>query len=241
MLTTKFRFNFLRMVCACAVVFAAMSCATQANAGSVSFSNFFQSTQTAGDPANLFGAPSTPLPNTLVFANPTSFVAEAVGTNGIDITDGLLSFDVDADPGTYATGFNISELITFSFFPPTAVNNVVQAVISGGVTITEVDGVAVGGPTILFNVEQTYTLADTAPGNSGNDFIAASVPFNMANVTGFQVVLDNRLSAFSEFGSSFIDKKRVDITIDTEMIPEPTTLALVAFGLIGVLAKRRAS
>ncbi len=239
MQTMKFRFTFSHMMCACAMIFATANFAAPADAGNVSFSNFFQSTQTAGDPANLFGPHTTPAPNTLVFPNPGAFAASATGLNDIDITDGLLSFDVDADPGTYATGLNISELITYSFFPPTATDNVVQAIISGGVTITEISGVAVAGPTILFNIEETYTLADVAPLSSGNANVVASVPFNLANVTGFQVVLDNRLSAFSEFGSSFIDKKRVDITVDTDMIPEPTTMILAAFGFVGMLAKRR--
>jgi len=206
-----------------------------ADAANISFSNVFQSTQTAGDPADLFGPPTTPLPDTLTFTNPAVFSAQATGVNDIDITDGFLSFDVSAGDDTFITGFSISEVVTYSIFPSTATDNEVQAIITGGVTITEINGVPVVVPAVTFNVQEDYTLAD----GSGAQTISATVDFAVEGITGIQIGFNNRLSAFSAFGSSFIDKKRVDITIDKVVVPEPNSLALAALGLLGILAKRR--
>jgi len=75
-----------------------------------------------------------------------------------------------------------------------------------------------------------------------NALTAAGVPF-VYGATKVNLTLNNRLlAATGAVGSlAIIDKKDFDITVTTEEIPEPTTVALVFTGIslaIGMLRRR---
>ncbi|MBX3434565.1 MAG: PEP-CTERM sorting domain-containing protein [Pirellulales bacterium] len=244
--------HFLSRALACALAVALA--ATQAVAGTVSFTNISQSTQTPGDPPNLYGPADTSTPNQLLFPAPAAFSATAIGPGGADITDGLLTFTVSVnDPLTGITGINFFENGTWALLESVpgfaGLGTNVRNAIAGFVTVTSVNGVAVGGPTIPFSGANVSfnAVADLPPGsgfwNNGAGVGLGAIP---GLVTSIDVAINNRLVAFSEGGPngtsiSFIDKKRITIRIDTEMIPEPSSIALLvtALGGLGVVAGRR--
>jgi hypothetical protein len=222
---------------AAAVLFGGVLCASSVEAGLVSFSDIIQTPQTPGDVADLYGDPDTSVPNTLNFPHPNSFAATAFGAGGVDATDGLLTFSVTADPGTWATGISLTETGSWSLIPLPTLNAVgVRGL--GWVDITEVDGNPVVPPTRMpFSFSEDYGAADTPPDTalwtSGFVMDFAAV---IGNVTGFDVTMDNRLFALSEGGFSFIDKKQITFTVPTVMgnvIPEPSSILLAMMGLMG--------
>ena len=245
MLTTPYGFNFSRACCALTLVLTTvlttLVCTDSVDAGIVSFSDIVQTTQTPGDPANLFGVADTSTPNKLAFNHPNSFAATATGVGGVDVTDGFLTFSVEADPGTWATGISLMESGSWSLIPSLPGNSV--GVRGGGtIRVTEVDDAPVVGPPINFPISFAVDrdMSDTPPdsglwdGGFAQGF--GTVP---GKVTAFTVEINNRLFALSEAGFSFIDKKNIMFNVQTDMIPEPASLALIALGMVGMLANRR--
>jgi len=225
-----------------------------ANAGLVSFSNISQSGQGPGDPLFPYG-PHTILGNTLVFDSPAGFAATSA--NGIfdiedSFTDGLLSFSVDADPDTWITGLKITERGARTLFElivgSGSANTRVQVIALADITITELDHgntpltPAAAAP-ISIGFDLTWDLIND-PGAvlwTGMDardieqiLINRGVEFEQG-ATALNFIMNNQLFAISEEGTfAFIDKKRIEIEVRTEMIPEPTTAVLAMFGLLGV-------
>jgi len=199
------------------------------------------------DPVPLYGTPSISI-NELSFT--PNLVATASG-GGIDVTDGLLSFDLEVEPGHAIVGLEISEFGAYSLLG--SGTDTTQALIAaiGFLTITEVDGVPISPFTVTDSFSLSFDLvADgpvaLAPWTEGLSFdlsaaLAAEGFSASSGVTAAEFVMNNQAVAFSEAGTlSFIDKKGLDITVET-VVPEPATLmlAVLAFGSIGLAAGRR--
>lgn len=241
----------IRTFC-CALAFLAVICPI-ANGGLVSFVDISQSTQTPGDPPNLYGPANTSTPNQLLFMSPSGFSATAVGAGGADITDGLLTFSVVVDDPnmTWITDFKFSENGTWSLVESVpgfaGLGTNVRNRILGYVIITSVNGVAVNGPTVpLSGAAVSFDGdSDLPPGDGFWDNMAGqALPVGQfGRVTSIDVAINNRLVAFSEGGPegtsiAFIDKKRITIRVTTEMVPEPAICLLAAISVSAVLLTR---
>jgi len=124
------------------------------------------------------------------------------------------------------------------------------------VNVLEVDGAGITPINLDFAMDMSpsggvYRLAEQGGGplQQGNwlgnltvdvdqALADAGVPFDIG-ATLVTVTLDNTLSALSQDGTSaFIAKKDFGGTSITVVVPEPASLLLMAFGLVGLLFSR---
>ena len=258
MQTTTTR-NFLAQSVLALAVTLCLSLAA-ANAGTINHGDFMgpnvgymDVTETSADPVPLYGAPIV-IGDMLAFFEPSSsnpslgFNAQSAGGIG-DITDGFLNLTIMAKPGKGINALTFSEGGDYTM---SALGNALAQVSATlnifQLSIVEVDNAPLGSPIVLSDIQST-TLnfpGDPAQGSwnlsSTFDLAAAVASLNPSlGVTKIVAKVNNTLTALSQSGSvAGIFKKDFDIDPDTT-IPEPTTMMLSVFGLIGVLATRRAS
>jgi len=238
-----------------AAVFVATAGSLAVQAASISYGNvgpvppgvtFLNVTESSGtDPVPLYGAPS-PFPVGLTFSPSPSFAASSAG-GGADLTDGQLNFSI-MSPGV--TSVSLSEGGEFALTGIGTPATQVLASASLRVTVTELNGVNVAPITLpLSNASVGFNLianpGTMQPWSLGTTVNVAglltSLGFGGQNATKVDVVIDNQLGAVSELASAAsITKTRFGIT--TEVVPEPSTLAMAGLGLCGlgaVAARRR--
>ncbi|QDS96974.1 PEP-CTERM sorting domain-containing protein [Adhaeretor mobilis] len=217
---------------------------------------------TSGKPDGLFGAP-TVAGDSLDF-DPIGFSASSTGGGPSDILDVQLKFMIQAKDGNVIESIFLSEAgdttLDNGFSSDDALSRVTANVF---IDILEVDGVGVGGISVMGDMEFTpsdgdYQLSVDNPGgssyNSGwsGKFFREFGPILADNgltgkVTKISVALDNTLTATSASGSTaFIAKKDSDGVVittnpDKNEVPEPTSLVLALGGLLALAGARRRS
>lgn len=249
------------------IAFSALSLAMlpSVQAASINYGNFngntvvYQNvTEASGtDPVPLFGAPI--VTGDSIDFNPVLFNAfSQFGAPPVDLTNGLLSFMLQAKAGFAMNNISFNEggLTVVTGIGTDLTYTDVSA--DGFLNIHEVDHVGINTVTTQIHL----TFSHRADGLwelvtdglarpvvwTGSEFIdldavltAANVPFAFG-ATKISVVLNNALIAQSESGTTaFIDKKDFGGLTITVNIPEPSTviLAVACFGLLGLIVRRR--
>ena len=222
----------------------------------VSYISVTESSNT--DDVPLFGTPVV-VGNQLRFFEPVplpnpslGFGASSVG--GVsDVTDGFLSFMIRPKQGLFVSklGFREGGDYVLDGFPGDQAKVTANLIIQS-IRIDEVNGVPVA-PISLSGVATSSDVLGVDPSVDtwGNMLMfnidAALAQHNYPNTSGatkLTVRLNDSLLALTQgSGIANIVKKQFNIDIDTRidenMIPEPTSLALVMFGMIAFASGRR--
>jgi hypothetical protein len=217
----------------------------------VDFINVRETTQTAGDPEPLWGAP-TVVGNVMTFS-PASFLASAVGPAGFDSDHSTLQMDIDA-AGALDTilSINITETGDASLLGGASTG--VFLTMAGTIRINSTTAGAITPITVpwvgVFNTGDFFD-AVTNPGTTGwtgtatidvTAILASNGIFDPA--TSVTLAYNNNLQVFTGGAgpqSATLQKKDVvGPAVTIEVIPEPATAALLAVGLIalGIRAHR---
>ena len=220
------------------------------------FTNISENTKTAGDPEPLYGQPVA-LGDALDFGvNQFDFSAESNDAM-VDTTDGALSLMIQSKDAYSLESITFDEsgfvsLFTLDGDPFAAVSGLIE------ITINEIDGMPVSPinlPGIIPNFQPSagdfqHSVDASTPFFTSNWFASTTIDLDEIlverqisfdfGVTKVSIDLDNfLLAAAGGVGSSaFIDKKSFSIDVETEPIPEPSTLLLAAFGLVAIAMNR---
>ncbi len=207
-----------------------------ANAATVTYSNIQQNR----DPAGPASVPDLSLPFQLQLPTPQY---EAFDDDVSVVDEGKaefnFTFDVDIEPGVVATGVALRQHLTIEFGAPAELSNFVNTETVGMISYTEVNGVAVDpndpANQQAFVLDRTFFGSDL-PGPGNIDLI---VPLD-APATAFQIALDNTLTAFSIDDVAIINGSDLRFaTMTANMVPEPSALCLLGFGVACTAALRR--
>ncbi len=202
-----------------------------------------ETANTLGDEAPLYGPP-TLFGDKLDF-DPSGFAATATDES-VDLTDGQLNFTLMGLPGVAIKSILFSEGGDYSLLGTGGpFTQVIYGIAVASVTVLEVDGVALGVPVNLAFASASGDAALTGmsvvaiPWDLGISYdvhaalTTAGVDFEVG-ATKIKIAVNNTLGAISTTSTgAFIAKKDFMIDVETEMIPEPTTVLLAIFGLLG--------
>lgn len=165
------------------------------------------------------------------------FSAQSAG--GIDFTNSTFAVLVTAKPDYELASFGLAEGGDYLFFADGTGTGAGVAV-SGQLRVTPLPG---------STLTSAITAAGPFVGNALLDFTtqnwtAAASVVAPAGTTQANASVENLLSAFvlpARFGTAFIEKKEVSLTINVRPVPEPTaaTLMLAGLAVVGFVALRR--
>lgn len=225
---------------------------TDVSGANYDFTNIseFSGTDTIG-PDGLYRQPSVSV-NSLVFT-PQGFTALGSGGTG-DITDVQLNFDVTRKANSTISAFYFRESGDYNMFGGTfntfvrvtcGINITVLETTAGPVSVPALSGTLwftpVGSVSVPTGTEyhQTVDPSSNVWEGFGAFDISAWLAMNSipGNATKINIALDNTLVAVTESGSlAFIAKKTFGgVVID--VVPAPSSLALLGLG--GLVATRR--
>lgn len=211
-----------------------------------------QETSQAGDPEPLFGTPSLAGSGNELTFSPSTFIAQANGAGGFDNTHSLLEMDIVANTALDTiTEINITEFGDAALVGAGTAGTNVFMQMSGFLTVNATTAGPISPVTIGWI--GTFTPADllTLPSDPGVTIWSASISIDVSaelaalgifdEATDVTLDYNNSLFAFSEAGTAAtVQKKVVDgPAVIIEVIPEPTTGALVGLGLIALGVRGR--
>lgn len=209
----------------------AFSCVVTANADDINYGDFdadtvtyIDVTESSNDPTPLYGTPE-------VFGNQldlpgTGFISET--NNGeVDFLDGRLTFMIEADPGSTISSITIEEFGAYFTFGEDSI-----ARVSAIAFVETLEGDIVSG-----TFDQQFDGSPSGP--DGGEWFQ-SLTINFEATSKITVTLDNQLFTFAdEPGVAFIDKKGVDINVGKNVVPEPTSAALLGLSMMGIALRSR--
>ncbi len=197
----------------------------------------------------LFGAP-TVIDNSIKF-NPLNFASQSTAGNpgfASDTVDGLLQFNIQANPGSYISIFNFNERgdYTLNGLPTAFAQATVGCTVN--VLVTQIDGSAITpvgfnsslifSPSAgVYNFPPTATAAPwTGTGSFNVEAFLASQNI-LGRATRVEISLDNVLTTIASNGATarIVKKQAEGVTID--VLPAPGAAALLGLG--GLMAARR--
>ncbi len=251
-----------RCICTLAMLALSMT-STTAQAGTFPFGDFAGTdvmflgvTENNGEPNSLFAPPSGPnvFGNTL-HLDPENFSSQS-GNNSAHLIDSTLTTTIMSGPGKVITSVSISELGDYSLGGLIGGQAFAEVGAAFFWTVLEIDN----QPANLATQATNLILGTGAGANGGTynrpgDDGTAVIWNGIANidlagflasqningdVTKVRLRFDNTLqTAADDVSNAFIKKKSVDISVTTEMIPEPTSALLLVLGLTAMPWARR--
>jgi len=199
------------------------------------------------------------LPGDTLDFNPVGFSASAAGAAGVDVTDGNLSFMVEAKPGQSIKNIKIKEFGDTTLTGNVPLNSIATSTavrLPVFIDIVAVNGVGINP--IKLNDSSIPPIVATFNPSNGDFYLGVdgaggplyhttwtgelfvNLEAIVKGITKINVNLDNVLVATSEAGTSAIIAKK-DFFIITTNIPEPTSCSLVLLALaVGGCVARRA-
>jgi hypothetical protein len=216
----------------------------------VDFINVQETTQTAGDPEPLWGSP-TVIGNVMTFS-PASFLASTAGPAGFDSDHSTLQMNIDAASALDTIlAINITETGDASLTGGSS--TAVFLTMAGTIRINSTTAgaiVPISVPWVGTFDTGDYFDAVTNPGTTGwtgtvsidvSAILASKGIFDPA--TSVTLSYNNNLQVFSGGAgpqSATLQKKDVvGPAVTIEVIPEPTTVALLAVGMIALGIRSR--
>lgn len=229
-----------------AVVVQATIIHPNVSGATVNFTNISEGSPT-GDPEPLYGQPSANV-DTLVFPTTANFAASSLDGLASDQTDGKLTLTMEAKPGYKLTSLKIFEEGLTTLNSPFGGDAFAQVVGFAVVKVLEIDNVPVVSPAVqsfltISPLGGQYLLSSIGGLSYTTGWTGTlSAPFP-AGTTKAQISLNNNLfvASLGTGSRAFMDKKAFEIEIETELIPEPTTmmLGLLAAGGLTLSTFRR--
>lgn len=236
------------------IAVASSSALAQVNHGNFTSPNymFLNVTESSGtDPVPLFGAPVNTAgllaSNALTFSPSNFQSAASSGTFATDTTDGQLNFTVMALPGSFITDFIFNERgdYTLNGLPSAFAQATVGCSIN--IRVVEVNGAAITPVASQFNLVfnnggiYTFPPVATAAGWTGSGAFSVSGFLASLGITGnatkIEVALDNTLTTTVGGGASALIRKKQAEGVIIDIIPAPSSAALLGLG--GLVAARR--
>jgi hypothetical protein len=229
----------LALCLVCATSARATTIHSNVSGATVNFTDISEGSP-SGDPEPLYGQPSA-VGDTLVFPTTSNFAASSLDGGASDQTDGKLTLTMEAKAGYTLTSLNISEGGLTTLNAPFGGDAFTQVVGFAVVKVLEIDNLPVVLPAVQSFMSFSplggqYLLSSIGGSSYATGWTGTLTSLFPAGTTKALVTLNNNLFAASLGNGTraFIDKKAFEIDIETELVPEPTTVALGLFAAGGV-------